>query len=178
MSMQIVILRRSVGQRDAIDREIERMHAILRPKYDCRVFAEERHNPNVSYIARGEFEKLAAVPDLLLVCYPEADWEYGIEAMRRAKGKVVVYADGVQITLDKGARVSDVDIESGRDGWYSDIYCTLKIDSEAVLADGMRLYSKPIVPEEAGEKQDLPLGLIVLSMSALLIFAGAARRFI
>ena len=90
MSMQIVILRRSVGQRDAIDREIERMHAILRPKYDCRVFAEERHNPNVSYIARGEFEELAAVPDLLLVCYPEADWKFGIEAMRRAKGKVVV----------------------------------------------------------------------------------------
>ena len=95
-----------------------------------------------------------------------------------AKGKVVVYADGVQITLDKGARVSDVDIASGRDGWYSDTTCTAKIDSEAVLADGMRLYSKPIAPEEAGEKQDLPLGLIVLSMSALLIFAGAARRFI
>ena len=95
-----------------------------------------------------------------------------------AKGKVVVYADGVQITLDKGACVSDVDIASGRDGWYSDTTCTAKIDSEAVLADGMRLYSKPIAPEEAGEKQDLPLGLIVLSMSALLIFAGAARRFI
>ena len=60
----------------------------------------------------------------------------------------------------------------------SGIFDFMRALPEAVLADGMRLYSKQIAPEEAGEKQDLPLGLIVLSMSALLIFAGAARRFI
>ncbi len=59
---------------------------------------------------------------------------------------ITVTADGKSFTLTGGSRVSDLDIpEKERHtfaGWFSDAECSVSVDKDTVLTDGMVLYAK------------------------------------
>ena len=95
--------------------------------------------------------------------------------------KVVVFIDGKNVLMDKGKKVSDIEIpvKDGYtfNGWYSGEELTEEVTGDTVLTNGMTLYSKFT---ENGDKKDI--GGMVLSIMAfvvgiVLIMAGYRSGF-
>lgn len=88
--MRIVIAHQTVAVHDAVGNDIEQMYLLLKPKYECYVYAQNGLNNQIQYIDKSQLEMILSEKDSVLIYHHSVYWEEGQEILDKAKGQVVI----------------------------------------------------------------------------------------
>lgn len=87
--MEILIMHQTVAEHDAIGNDIEMMCKILSCYGDCKIYAENKFRPRLSYIDLGEVERIIQTPDTLVIYHHSVFWNEGEEILKRCRCKTI-----------------------------------------------------------------------------------------
>lgn len=87
--IQFLMMHQTVTNHDAIGNDIERMYEILKAKHVCRIYAQNRFNTRVEYLADEELDAWLENEETVLIYHHSVYWQFGEESLRKCKGTII-----------------------------------------------------------------------------------------
>lgn len=86
---RFLIMHQTVTSHDAIGNDIERMYEILKEKYPCKIYAQNKFNTRVEYLPDEELDAWLEDKNTILIYHHSVYWEFGEDSLHKCKGKII-----------------------------------------------------------------------------------------
>lgn len=88
--LKVIIMHQTITKHDAIGNDIEEMFLVLKTKFNCVCYAENKFNDQVSYVGEEEAINIIENRDNLVIYHHSVYWKNCEELLNNCKAKLII----------------------------------------------------------------------------------------
>lgn len=85
----VLIMHQTIVKHDAIGNDIEELYQLLKEKYDCYCYAENKLNNSLKYVDKKKAREIILNSDNIVIYHHSANWENGESLIQDCKAKLI-----------------------------------------------------------------------------------------